>query len=190
MFAICIAGRSCIIDGVSHDPLDLIERARRRLHEEQLACTTAGPASAEAIEAAEAALACKFPPSYRAFLRAYGALALPAKLATIHTFVGLGASYGVVERTQHARVENRLPEHLVIVGLGAEVGEWFVIDSESTRPDGEGPILLFDARENAVDQQFYDDFGQMLSEVMTFAIETLDEGFDHGSGASETSLTA
>ena len=98
----------------------------------------------------------------------------------------------MVERTQHARVENRLPEHLIIVGLGAEVGEWFVIDVEAARPDAECPVLLFDARENAVDQQFYDDFGQMLQEVLTFALETLDEGFDlPGSGtAGETSLTA
>ena len=172
---------------MSHEPLDLIERARRRLHEEQLPCTTAGPQSADAIGAAESALGCTFPPSYRAFLRKYGTLALPARLGTVHTFVGLGGTYSVVERTQHARVENRLPEHLVIVGLGAEVGEWFVIDSESPRGDVECPILLFDARENALDQQFYEDFGQMLSEVLGFAIETLDEGFE---GSSETSLTA
>jgi len=183
---------------VSHESLELVERARRRLHEEQLPCTTAGPAAEPAITAAESALGCAFPPSYRAFLRRFGTLTLPARLGTVHTFVGLGGppgadgSWGVVERTQHARVENRLPEHLVIVGLGAEVGEWFVIDVETTRPDGEGPVFLFDARENAVDQQFYDDFGNMLHEVLTFALETLDEGFDlAGSGtAGETSLTA
>lgn len=178
---------------MSHEPLELVERARRRLHEEQLPCQIAGPAAEAAVEAAEAALSCSFPPTYRAFLRRFGTLSLPARLGTIHTFVGLGGppgadgSWGVVERTQHARVENRLPEHLVIVGLGAEVGEWFVIDVE-TPP---GPVYLFDARENAVDQQFYDDFGNMLHEVLTFALETLDEGFQPGSGTSgETSLTA
>lgn len=178
---------------VSNEPLELVERTRHRILEEQLPCVTAGPASEAAVEAAETALGCTFPPAYRAFLRRYGTLTLPARLGTIHTFVGIGGppgadgSWGVVERTQHARVENRLPEHLVIVGLGTEVGEWFVLDVET----GDGPILLFDARENTVDQQFYDDFGQMLSEVLTFALETLDEGFLPGSGTTgETSLTA
>ena len=45
-------------------------------------------------------------------------------------------------------------------------------------PNGEYPVLLFDARDNALDQQFYDDFGQMLEEVMGFVADSLDQPLD------------
>jgi hypothetical protein len=38
--------------------------------------------------------------------------------------------------------------------------------------------MLFDARDNALDQQFYDDFGQMLEEVMGFVADSLDQPLD------------
>jgi hypothetical protein len=164
------------------DVTELIERARRRLVDRDLPCAIAGGAPEDAIAAAEEAVGCSFPPSYRTFLARHGMIALPARVSTIQQFVGLGHATndnddgkGVVERTLHARVENRLPEALVIVGLGVEPGEWFCLDTARPRSDGECPILLFDARDNALDQQFYDDFGQMLEEVLTFVVETLEE---------------
>jgi hypothetical protein len=183
-----------------HETFELIERARRRLREVDLQCVIGGPVSEADVVAAEEALGQPFPPSYRAFLRKVGAITLPARVSTIHQLVGLdGSTSGngddrgknVVERTLHARVENRMADGLVIVGLGAEAGEWFCLDGSQVRADGEWPVMLFDARDNQLDQQFYDDFGQMLHEVMTFVLETLDESFEHGSSASgQTSLRA
>ena len=43
-----------------------------------------------------------------------------------------------------------------------------------TTEEGEYPIVLFDARDNALDQKFYDSFGQMLDEVLGFVEQNLD----------------
>src|SRR5688572_8368564 len=129
-----------------HVDSELIERARRQLVEQGLPCAIAGAAPEAAIASAEEALGCAFPPSYRRFLARHGALVLPPRASTIAQFCGLGDSEdgkGVVERTLHARVENKLGESLIIVALGAELGEWFCIDTSRPRADGECPILLF-----------------------------------------------
>jgi hypothetical protein len=158
------------------DTLELIERVRRRLDAAGRSCTVAGPATDSAIATAEESLGIAFPPSYRAFVRRFGALTLPPRLGTIHSFVGLGdVEKGIVQRTLHARVENGLGEGYLIVGLGAEVGEWYCLDTSLTRDDGECPIYLFDTRDNQIDQQFYEDFDQMAREVMGFVDEILDE---------------
>lgn len=174
--------RSCIIVRVTHDSLELFDRARRCLADNDLPCSVAGGVAEESIAAAELALECQFPPSYRGFLRRHGALTLPPRVSTIHQFVGLpaGKDGGVVERTQTARLENRLGDRYVIVAIGVEHGEWFCLDVDRPGPDGECPVMLFDARENTLDQQFYDDFDCMLREVLAFVLETLesDDGFE------------
>lgn len=83
-----------------------------------------------------------------------------------------------VGRTLIARAERKLADHLVVVGMGAEYQEWFCLDVSRPDPSGEYPVLLFDARDNALDQQFYDDFGQMLQEVMGFVADSLDQPLD------------
>jgi hypothetical protein len=178
---------------VTDEHLELIERVRRLLKERDLPCTIAGPASDAAIDDAQETLGCVLPPSYRTFLKAVGGLTLPPRASTIHHFIGLqpsnGEGTGLVERTTTARVENKLGRNLLIVALGAEAGEWFCIDIDRVRDDGECPIFLFDARDNALDQQFYDDFGAMVSESLTFVLETLEDSAEVGADASgETSL--
>ena len=167
---------------MTHEHLELIDRTRRRLDERALPCAIARPASDESIAAAEEVLGCALPPSYRAFLRHVGGLTLPHRLSTIHCFIGLepsnGEGTGLVERTQIARVENRLGKTLVIVGLGAEAGEWYCLDTDRLDANGECPVFLFDARDNALDQQFYDSFGAMVCEVLSFVLEQLDESAD------------
>lgn len=157
---------------MSPETIALVERVTRRLADANTACTIAGPASDAAIDAAEEQLGCEFPPSYRQFLRRFGALSLPTDVGVVHSFIGLsdGApdGKGVVERTLGARVEKRLAGHLVVVGMGANYQEWFCLDLTEHGDDGEMPIVLFDARDNALDQKFYDSFGQMLEEVLGF----------------------
>jgi hypothetical protein len=151
--------------------IELVERVRHRLDAQDHTVRIHGPVPEAAISAAEEALGCTFPPSYRTFLRTFG---------VVHDFVGVGVGEepDVVGRTLRAREERKLAEHLVVVGLGAESQEWFCLDVSREDAKGEYPVLLFDARDNALDQQFYDDFGQMLEEVMGFVADSLDQPLD------------
>ena len=161
--------------------IELVERVRQRLDRQDTKVRIAGPVTEDAITAAETTLDCTFPPTYRSFLRTWGGIALPTHLGIVHDFVGVmpGDSDGdVVQRTLRARTERKLPEHLVVVGMGAQYQEWFCLDISKQLPNGEYPVVMFDARDNAVDQQFYDDFGQMLDEVMGFVADSLDQPLD------------
>jgi hypothetical protein len=161
--------------------IQLVERIRQRLSGNEQTMRIAGPVAESQIAAAEQALDCTFPPSYREFLRTWGGIAMPTHLGIVHDFVGVAPSDAdgdVVARTLRARQERKLGEHLVVVGMGAQYQEWFCLDLSRQHANGECPILLFDARDNALDQQFYDDFGQMLAEVMGFVADSLDQPLD------------
>jgi hypothetical protein len=179
---------------MTSETIELVERVRRRLKEHESACEIAGPAPEAAISAAEAALGCIFPPSYRTFLRTFGGIAIPPHLGVVHDFVGVppagdaareppalngtADATDVVRRTLRARAERKLGEHLVVVGIGAQSQEWFCLDVSKPTSAGEYPVVMFDARDNALDQQFYDDFGQMLAEVMGFVADNLEQPLD------------
>jgi hypothetical protein len=159
---------------MTSNTIELVERVRRHLRDHESVCEIAGPAAESAISAAEAALGVPFPPSYRTFLRTFGGIAIPKHLGIVHDFVGVES----VARTLEARAQKKLRDHLVVVGLGAGDQEWFCLDASRPTASGEYPVVLFDARDNALDQQFYDDFGQMLSQVMDFVAESLEQPLD------------
>ncbi|MEO8701168.1 MAG: SMI1/KNR4 family protein [Kofleriaceae bacterium] len=170
---------------MTSDTIELVERVRRRLTENENPVQIAGPVAEAAISAAEEALGVTFPPSYRTFLLTFGGIAIPPHLGIVHDFVGVAASSGeagadddVVHRTLNARVERKLAEHLVVVGMGAQFQEWFCLDVSRPTAEGEYPVVMYDARDNALDQQFYEDFGQMLQEVMGFVADSLDQPLD------------
>lgn len=175
---------------MTSDTIELVERVRRRLKEHENPCEIAGPAAESAISAAEAALGCIFPPSYRTFLRTFGGIAIPPHLGIVHDFVGVANlepeasppapadATDVVRRTLRARAERKLGDHLVVVGIGAQNQEWFCLDVNKPTSAGEYPVVMFDAKDNALDQQFYEDFGQMLQEVMGFVADSLEQPLD------------
>lgn len=168
---------------MTSNTIELVEQVRRRLVEHESACEIVGPAPEAAIAAAEEALGCTFPPSYRSFLKTFGGITIPKHLGIVHDFVGVKPSTAeadddVVRRTLKAREERKLADHLVVVGVGAQNQEWFCLDVSSATSSGECPIVMFDARDNALDQQFYDDFGQMLREVLGFVADNLDQPLD------------
>src|SRR3954471_1872712 len=178
---------------MTSDTIELVERVRRRLKEHENPCEIAGPAPEAAISAAETALGCTFPPSYRTFLRTFGGIAIPPHLGIVHDFVGVNHApeavvaaatprdsdaTDVVHRTLRARVERKLADHLVVVGIGAQYQEWFCLDVSKPTSSGEYPVVMFDAKDNALDQQFYEDFGQMLEEVMGFVADSLEQPLD------------
>ena len=108
--------------------IQLVERVRQRLSRPHEANPVRifGPVQESAIVAAEEALGCTFPPSYRTFLRTFGGIALPTHLGIVHDFIGVAASEGdgdVVSRTLRARSERALGENLIVVGLGAQYQE-------------------------------------------------------------------
>jgi hypothetical protein len=159
------------------DTIELVERVRRRLSDSDQ-CQIVGPAADAQIDAAEEALGVTFPPSYRTFLRTFGAIAIPEHLGVVHDFVGMSPADDVVGRTLKAREERKLADHLVVVGIGAGQREWFCLDFSREGSDDEVPVVMYDARDNALDQQFYDDFGQMLEQVMGFVADSLDQPLD------------
>jgi hypothetical protein len=163
------------------DTIELVERVRKRLSLSDVQCQISGPAAETAISAAEEALGITFPPSYRTFLQTFGGIAIPEHLGIVHEFVGIsgrGAEGTVVHRTLRAREERKLAEHLVVVGIGAQQREWFCLDLSRETDAGECPVVMYDAHDNALDQQFYDDFGQMLEQVMGFVADSLDQPLD------------
>jgi hypothetical protein len=178
---------------MNSDTIELVERVRRRLTENENPVQIAGPVSEAAITAAEEALGVTFPPSYRTFLRTFGGIAIPPHLGIVHDFMGVAATPApvteapaepvdaaddVVRKTLAARAERKLADHLVVVGMGAQYQEWFCLDVSRENAAGEYPVVMFDAKDNALDQQFYDDFGQMLEEVMGFVADSLDHPLD------------
>src|ERR1700753_1994998 len=104
--------------------IELVERIRHRLDEQDHPVRISGPAAESAISAAEEALGCTFPPAYRTFLRTVGGIALPTHLGVAPDLVGRAAAGDdVVGRTLRAREERKLAEHLVVVGIGAQSQE-------------------------------------------------------------------
>lgn len=170
---------------VTSETIELVERVRQRLAVTDASCDINGPAPEAAIDAAEEALGCTFPPSYRTFLLTFGGISLPPHLGIVHDFIGVpkgsdakDESRDVVRRTLRARAEKRFGGNLIVVGIGANQQEWFCLDVNRPDQQGEYPVVMFDAHDNARDQQFYDDFGQMFTEVMGFVAETLEQPLD------------
>src|SRR5687768_15564842 len=140
---------------MTSETIELVERVRQRLDHHENPVRIAGPVSESAIAQAEEALECTFPPSYRAFLRTWGGIALPTHLGIVHDFVGVSAGDSdgdVVARTLRARSERKLSENLIVVGMGAQHQEWFCLDTSKALPNGEYPVMMYDARDNALDQ--------------------------------------
>ena len=106
---------------MTSETIELVECVRQRLDHQDNPVRIAGPVSESAIVAAEDALGCPFPPSYRQFLRTWGGIALPTHLGIVHDFIGVSSGdsdHDVVARTLRAREERKLAEHLVVVGAG------------------------------------------------------------------------
>jgi hypothetical protein len=165
---------------MTYDTIELFDRVRERLAAADKPCLVTPAASEADIIAAEETLGVTFPPSYRSFLRRIGGFAIPPHHGVVHHFLGVSGpdGKGVVEHTVAARTERKLPPHLLVVGMGADFQEWFCLDVNRESESGEYPVILFDARDNALDQQFYKDFGQMLHEVLGFVDETLSTPMD------------
>ena len=129
-----------------------------------------GGRDAQAIEDAESALAVRFPPSYRAFLKELGAGSIRGR-----------EIYGILDGDYHnsavpdgiwltlqERQDSGLPESLVIV-YGTGDGDYVAIDTSKQGTNGENPMVLWSPGSSAPDgdlQQVSADFGTFFLELV------------------------
>ena len=167
---------------MTSETIELVERVRQRLDHQENPVRIAGPVSESAISAAEEALGCTFPPSYRQFLRTWGGIALPTHLGIVHDFIGVVVRRRAMATSSPARCAPARSASSPSTSSSSGWARSTRSGSASTRrgpcPTASTRSLLFDARDNALDQQFYDDFGQMLEEVMGFVADSLDQPLD------------
>jgi cell wall assembly regulator SMI1 len=129
-----------------------------------------GGRDSTAIQEAESALGIRFPPSYRAFLQAFGAGSVRGR-----------EIYGILDGdyqdsaipdgiwlTLQERQSSGLPESLVIVHSTGD-GDYVAIDTSQRRADGENPMVLWSAGSSAADgdlEQVSPDFGTFFLELV------------------------
>jgi antitoxin YobK len=119
-----------------------VETRLKRIFER---CRNAGPASAEQIEAAEEALAVRFPPSFRAFLSLYGAswFHSPYEISGIGPEIdsdGTPEWTSVTLTTQQARRMGQSAELIALTSDGCDCHIY--LDSGHAREDGEYPVVV------------------------------------------------
>ncbi len=122
-----------------------------------------GGASAEQIEAAEARLGVRFPPSYRQFIEEVGAVRFAG-----HDVLGVVGRHGdprldVVRVTLDERAHTDMSdEHIVVGPYGREAV--FALDCADRRHDGECPVAEFPRDYGEIQEpNFFDeDFGDFV----------------------------
>lgn len=139
-----------------------------------------GPRTPGLIAAAEAAIGSRFPPTYREFVRRYGA----GSIAAFEIYGVIGPDFnrddGCVPDgiwvTLKSRRAGYLPNDLLVVG-DAGFGPYFCIE---LRSGGEGNVVLFQAGvgfEEEVREFLANDFGEFLLSELCAALES-DAGED------------
>lgn len=120
------------------------EAASRLIQEYPALQSLAGERQAEIIEAAERKLGCTFPPTYRRFLKEYGAGGFGSDdfYGVIDTDFENSSVPDAIWATLTERRQANLPEELIEIFNtgGAEV---YCIDLSVSHPDGESPVVSF-----------------------------------------------
>lgn len=108
------------------------------------AVTWNGPAIDSQIESVETALSCKFPSSYREFLRLTGGGGIESLwISGIEPDDALSESFGsVYGDTNLYREEWNLPPHLIIIQRDQYENEPFCLDTSNYKGD-ECPVVLY-----------------------------------------------
>lgn len=110
----------------------------------------AGPRSEGLIADAESALAIRFPPTYREFLRRYGAgeFATLELYGVIHDRFSESAAPDAVWFTLKARRDWGMPDHLVVISMDG-MGTDFALETNQTDSAGESPVAAWHAGTDA-----------------------------------------
>jgi len=101
-----------------------------------------GPVDDAKIREAESALGVTFPPSYRDYLRRYGAMEVDGRsFGGLSAAAAVGSVGDVVAFTRHARADHGLPVRYVAIDF--QDGDAFLcIDTGRQDADGESPLVL------------------------------------------------
>ncbi len=129
-----------------------------------------GPRDVSLLELAQKALGLEYPPTYRRFLREFGAVAVGGT-----EFYGIidsdFASSGIpdsVWATLSQREVASLPDHLVIVGETG-MGEWYVLDTSKRDETGECPVAIWSSwysENGGIEEVVAADFGTYFWESL------------------------
>ena len=136
----------------------------------------AGPQSEASIAELERALGVTLPPSYRAFLRRYGAGGLRAHegISGIYDNApltpNLGTTYGDTIRD---RTDRGLPSHLIVIERGDEHFPPMCLDTSRPGPDGEYPVVGFWLLSRKVSTDSYASFAEYLEQSLADSLEVI-----------------
>jgi len=136
-----------------------------------------GPRAEALIRRAEVFLGVQFPPSYRDFLKRWGALGFgPEEICGV---TGENFETGRVPNgiwfTVQERAKLALPAGLVVV-VNADGDQYYCIDTAQKTPDGESPVVIWDVPSRAVLGTKSPNFGEFLLRRLQETAETIDAG--------------
>ncbi len=130
------------------------------------------------VERAETALGVRFPPSYRAFVREFGAGYIAGE-----EFYGItdenleeGPIPNGIWLTMTERQDSDLPEALVVVYSDGE-GNYYAIDTSAQAESDENPVVLWVPGASEPDDELEvvaDDFGSLFRELVSEALAERD----------------
>jgi hypothetical protein len=139
--------------------------------------SVAGPKGDALISRAEAFLGIRFPPSYREFLRRWGALGFgPEEIygVTSEDFATGRVPNGIWFTAQERR-RLGLPSGFVVV-VSADGDQYYCIDTARTGADGESPVWSWDVSSRTVLGIKSPTFGDFLLSRLRETAEIIDAG--------------
>lgn len=142
----------------------------------QEAVDFAGPRDETLIVAAETALGITFPPTYRRFVREFGALGIGSEELygiTDSNFTQSAVPNGIWLTLKY-RSRSHLPDSMIIVYSVGD-GEYFVLDISQTDATGECPVVVWDPGVNEGDylETIASDFGALFLMTVKEGIASL-----------------
>lgn len=138
----------------------------------------AGPQSEESTLRLEDALGVTLPPSFRVFLSRYGAGGIRAWVGISGIYdndplsMHLGTTYA---DTMRARELWGLPAHLVVIERGDEHFPPLCLDTTTSGPDGEYPVVGFWVTSRQVSTDSYPSFADYFERSLEASLEAIAE---------------
>lgn len=135
----------------------------------------AGPQSEARVATLERSVGAALPPSYRAFLRRYGAGGIRALTGISGIYdeplsMELGTAHG---DTARARTDHAMPNHLIVIERGDEHFPPMCLDTARPGPDGEYPVVGFWLLSRTISTDSYANFAEYLERSLADNLELL-----------------
>jgi hypothetical protein len=148
-----------------------IEKSAERLKRLGCGVVFSGPQEERYVDALEAALQAKLPPSYREFLRSVGGGGTAGGLIS-GIFdgdpIGIYAG-GVYSDTLRYREEFGLPDNLIVILAPDDSCAW-CLDTAKPRVDGECPVVFYDCVQARVTKTLFGSFEEFFDSYVAVRI--------------------